>query len=248
MIAPMPAPFTAELIARETIAANIAELSFALRSPSRLEFRAGQFVSMSIGPDAPGAEPIPRRSYSIASQSDAGEVLRFIIRVIPEGKASEFLMSLPLGTVLNMTGPHGFFVLDPAHPGDILFGATGTGISAVMPMLGELGRRRESGQESRRCIVMWGAREEADLFARAEIAALTARAGADLRIFLTAPDASWRGGRGRITTALLESLPQLIAPTFYLVGNGAMITEVKRELIARGVNRKAQIRTEAFFD
>ena len=129
MIAPMPAPFTAELIARETIAANIAELSFALRAPSRLAFKAGQFVSMSIGPDAPGAEPIPRRSYSIASQSDAGEVLRFIIRVIPEGKASEFLMSLPIGTVLNMTGPHGFFVLDPAHPGDILFGATGTGIS-----------------------------------------------------------------------------------------------------------------------
>ena len=95
-----------------------------------------------------------------------------------------------------MTGPHGFFVLDPTHPGDILFGATGTGISAVMPMLGELGRRRESGEESRRCIVMWGAREEADLFARAEIEALARRAGAELRIFLTAPDASWRGGRG----------------------------------------------------
>jgi len=27
-----------------------------------------------------------------------------------------------------------------------------------------------------------------------------------------------------------------------------MITDVKRELIARGVDRKRQIRTEAFFD
>jgi len=248
MIAPMPAPFTAELIARDTIAANIAELSFALRSPSRLDFKAGQFVSMSIGPDAPGADAIPRRSYSIASQSDAGEVLRFIIRVIPEGKASEFLMSLPLGTVLNMTGPHGFFVLDPAHPGDILFGATGTGISAVMPMLGELGRRRERGEESGRCIIMWGAREEADLFARAEIEELAARAGARLSIHLTAPGPAWSGARGRITAAILEALPTLQAPTFYLVGNGAMINELKRELVARGVNRKAQIRTEAFFD
>jgi ferredoxin-NADP reductase len=248
MIAPVPAPFTAELVAREIIASNIAELSFALRAPSRLEFKAGQFVSISIGPPPPGAEPIPRRSYSIASQSDAGEVLRFIIRVIPEGKASEFLMTLPLGTVVNMTGPHGFFVLDPAHAGDIVFGATGTGISAVMPMLGELGRRRESGEQVGRCIVMWGAREEADLFARAEIETLAAGAGADLRIYLTAPDGAWTGSRGRITAALLESLPQLVAPTFYLVGNGAMITEVKRELIARGVNRKAQIRTEAFFD
>jgi ferredoxin-NADP reductase len=244
----VPASFTAELVARETIGANIAELSFTLREPPRLEFKAGQFVSISIGADAPDGEIHPRRSYSIASQSDAGEVLRFIIRVIPEGKASEFLMSLPLGTVVNMTGPHGFFVLDPAHPGDVVFGATGTGIAAVMPMLGELARRREGGGEARRCIVMWGARAEGDLFARAEIDALAARAGADLRIYLTAPEASWTGGRGRITAALLESLPALAAPTFYLVGNGAMITEVKRELVARGVNRKAQIRTEAFFD
>ena len=58
----------------------------------------------------------------------------------------------------------------------------------------------------------------------------------------------WVGGRGRITPALLDRLPELSAPTFYLVGNGAMISELKRELIARGVNRRAQIRTEAFFD
>ena len=45
-----------------------------------------------------------------------------------------------------------------------------------------------------------------------------------------------------------SGLPRCNAPTFYLVGNGAMITELKRELISRGVNRKTQIRTEAFFD
>ncbi|HXT96350.1 MAG TPA: FAD-binding oxidoreductase [Polyangia bacterium] len=244
----MPASFTAELVARETIAANIAELSFALREPAGLDFKAGQFVSISIGSDPPDGEIHPRRSYSIASQSDAGELLRFIIRVIPEGKASEFLMSLPLGTVVNMTGPHGFFVLDPVHPGDIVFAATGTGIAAVMPMLGELGRRRQTGGPARRCLVLWGARVEADLFAREEILALAAQADAELRIYLTAPEATWTGGHGRITAALLAELPRLHAPTFYLVGNGAMITEVKRELVARGVNRKAQIRTEAFFD
>jgi hypothetical protein len=47
---------------------------------------------------------------------------------------------------------------------------------------------------------------------------------------------------------VLDHLPGLEAPTFYLVGNGAMITELKRELISRGVNRKTHIRTEAFFD
>jgi CDP-4-dehydro-6-deoxyglucose reductase, E3 len=244
----MPAPITAELVAREPIGAGIAQLSFALRAPPRLDFKAGQFVSIAVPSTTADQESVPRRSYSIASQSDAGELLRFIIRVIPEGKASEFLMGLPLGAVVHMTGPHGFFVLDERHSGDVVFGATGTGFAAVMPMLGELARRREAGIESPRTIILWGARQESDLFARDEVASLVARAAAELRIFLTASAPDWRGDRGRITPAILDRLPELTAPTFYLVGNGAMISELKRELIARGVNRRAQIRTEAFFD
>src|SRR5262249_2306879 len=160
--------------------------------------------------------------------SDRGDVLRFIIRVIPEGRASDFLMSLPLGTTVNMTGPHGFFVLDPVHAGDLVFAATGTGIAAVMPMLGELAR--QPGADRRPIVVFWGLREQADIFSRDEIQALAAAAGAELDIHLTAPGPDWPGGRGRITAAVLDRLPRLTAPTFYLVGNGAMITELKREL------------------
>ena len=248
MIAAMPGPFTAELRERMIIAPDIAELAFAMQSPERLVFRAGQFVSLAL-PDGAGNDPpgaIPRRSYSIASQSDAGDVLRFIIRVIPEGKASDYLMALPLGAAVNMTGPHGFFVLDPAHAGDVVFAATGTGVAAVMPMLGELARRPPA--ERRRVVVFWGVRQESDLFAREEIQSLATAANAELAIHLTAAGPGWTGGRGRITPALLDRLPQFAMPTFYLVGNGAMITELKRELISRGVNRKTQIRTEAFFD
>ncbi|HXI57538.1 MAG TPA: hypothetical protein VNO55_15835, partial [Polyangia bacterium] len=65
---------------------------------------------------------------------------------------------------------------------------------------------------------------------------------------LTAPPPDWTGSRGRITPAVVDRLPMLVAPTFYLVGNGAMIDELKRELVSKGVDRKKQIRTEAFFD
>lgn len=242
----MSGPLTAELRERAVIAPGIAELAFAMRSPPRLDFRAGQFVSLAIPtPEDPsGAPAVPRRSYSIASQSDAGDVLRFIIRVIPEGKASDYLMALPIGAAVRMTGPHGFFVLDATHAGDVVFAATGTGVAAVMPMLGELAARPDPP----RIVLYWGVRQEADLFARDQIEGLAAAAGAELAVHLTAPGPGWTGGRGRITAAVLERLPDLKAPTFYLVGNGAMITELKRELIARGVNRKTQIRTEAFFD
>ena len=242
-------PLTAALSARSLIAPGIAELAFTMRSPERLVFRAGQFVSIAVPSGAPTSEvagTVPRRSYSIASQSDAGDVLRFIIRVIPEGKASDYLMEMPIGTTVNMTGPHGFFVLDPGHGGDVVFAATGTGIAAVMPMLGELAR--QPTVDRGRVVIFWGLRQQSDIFARDEIERLAAGADAELAIHLTAPGPDWAGGRGRITPALLDRLPRLQAPTFYLVGNGAMITELKRELVSRGVNRKTHIRTEAFFD
>jgi ferredoxin-NADP reductase len=241
----MAGPLVAALAARAPIAPGIVELVFEMRAPERLTFRAGQFLSIAVadGADVSGGAK-PRRSYSIASLTTDATRVRFIVRVMSEGAASHYLMTLPLGAQINLTGPHGFFVLDAAHAGDVVFGATGTGIAAVMPMLGELAARPEAGRRR----VYWGVREESDLFARDEIAALATRAGAELSIHLTAPPAGWTGRRGRITPAILEALPGLTAPTFYLVGNGAMITELKRELVARGVNRKAQIRTEAFFD
>jgi NAD(P)H-flavin reductase len=245
-------PITAELSAREIIAPGIADLRFRLRAPERLTFQAGQFVSIAVpAHDAPAAGApglVARRSYSIASHSDQGDVLRFIIRVIPTGAASELLMSLPLGGTLPMTGPHGFFVLDPAHAGDIVFGATGTGVAAVIPMLGELARRQAAAPEHGRRQLYWGLRHEEDLFAADEIARLCEASDTELSIHLTAPGAGWRGLRGRITAPLLQRLPELRDPTFYLVGNGAMITELKKDLVAQGINRKKQIRTEAFFD
>ncbi len=242
----MAGPLVAALAARAPIAPGIVELVFEMRAPERLAFRAGQFLSLAVddGAGAATGPTLPRRSYSIASQTTDATRVRFIIRVMSEGAASHYLMTLPLGAEINLTGPHGFFVLDAAHAGDVVFGATGTGIAAVMSMLGELAARPEAGRRR----VYWGVREEADLFARDEIAALATRAGAELSIHLTAPAPGWTGRRGRITPAILDALPTLVAPTFYLVGNGSMITELKRELVARGVNRKAQIRTEAFFD
>jgi CDP-4-dehydro-6-deoxyglucose reductase len=232
----------AELSARTIIAPGIADLSFSMRSPTELTFHAGQFVSISVA--GHGETTTARRSYSIASQSDEGHTLRFIIRVIPSGAASELLMSIAIGAAVRMTGPHGFFVLDATHAGDVVFGATGTGVAAVMPMLGELGRRTEAGRR----YLYWGMRQESDLFAHDEIARLCERSGTELIVYLTAAGQGWLGGRGRITSAILDKFPSLDAPTFYLVGNGAMITELKRELVERGVNRKKQIRTEAFFD
>jgi CDP-4-dehydro-6-deoxyglucose reductase len=218
---------------------------------ARLTWRPGQFISLTCGKTDEG-EPL-LRSYSIASSSGSGEV-RLVIKLIPHGAASRWLAGLQVGTPVYFTGPMGFFVLELAHPGDIIFAATGTGLAPVVPMVRDLlGRndRNESGQIH----LYWGLRTQTDLFWEKELAAL-AHPRLTLHIHLSRPapppapstTSVWTGARGRITGPLLERLPTLHQPTFYLVGNGAMIRELKQVLQERGVNRKRQIRTEAFFD
>jgi len=237
----MPA-ITTRLVARAPVATDVVDLAFDLVRPQRFAFQAGQFVTLAVGKDAAGQSL--RRSYSIASMSDRGERLRFLIRVIPGGVASDFFLHLPLGAEIEMTGPHGFFVLSGGHLGDVVFAATGTGVAPVMPMLDELARGAAAGRR----LVYWGLRHETDLFCADEITRFCTAAGATVHTYLSRPSQSWSGLRGRITAAVLAELPGLRTPTFYLVGNGAMITELKTGLVMAGIDRRKQIRTEAFFD
>ena len=231
----------ARLVHRQQLAGAIFELGFELVEEPPLRFRAGQFISLRVGEDAAG-DPV-LRSYSIASSSGSPR-LALIVRLIPGGVASTLLGGLALGDVVRFTGPMGFFVLDLQHAGDVVFGATGTGIAPVLPMLDELLARPEPG----RIFVLWGNRYADDLFWQSELAERQARsARLIVRTFLTQPPDEWRGERGRIAQPLVDLVKQLDKPVYYLVGNGAMIREVKAALQAAGLDRRKQIRNEAFF-
>jgi ferredoxin-NADP reductase len=238
----MSKALTTRLLSRDPLGPEVVDMRFDLVEPRRIAFQAGQFVTLSVGHDDAGRDV--RRSYSIASPSDEGERLRFLVRLVEGGPATRYFAGLALGDEVAMTGPHGFFTLLPRHAGDVVFAATGTGIAPVFPMLRELGRRAEPGRR----LLYWGLRSERDLFATEEVAAASSAARADLRTYLSRPSPAWTGASGRITSAVLDELPRLEQPTFYIVGNGAMIEELRRELVARGVDRKRQIRTESFFD
>jgi len=238
----MSGPITTRLRERFPVATDVYDLVFDVLDPPKLDFKAGQFVTLTVGADNTGKTL--RRSYSIASMSHRGESLRFLIRAISGGMATDYFLHLPLGTDVPMTGPHGFFVLAPEHPGDVVFGATGTGLAPVLPMLGELAARSEAGRR----LVYWGLRHQSDLFIAQEVEELCRKSGAILYTYLSRPSEGWTGRQGRITAAVLADLPTLTTPTFYLVGNGAMITELKGGLVSAGIDRRKQIRTEAFFD
>jgi ferredoxin-NADP reductase len=223
------------------LARDVLEVDFATEEP--LHFRAGQFISLRAGEQADGT-PI-RRSYSIASPQSRTDGFVLIAKIIAGGPASAFLSGLEPGVRIGFTGPMGFFVLDPSHPADVVFAATGTGITPVLPMLADLLPRAEAG----RVRVYWGCRNQGDLFWQDELAEVQRRfPRLELSVHLTQASDGWSGPRGRITDAVLDELPRLSQPVFYLVGNGDMIRELRSKLIERGVDRKKQTRTEAFFN
>ena len=205
-----------------------------------LRWRPGQFISLTCG-NKPEGGPL-LRSYSIANSPASGRI-DLIVRLVDGGAASEWFSRLRGGERVYFTGPMGFFVLDLAHAGDQLFLATGTGIVPLAPMIRESLARDEPG----RIRLLWGLREEQDIFWRDQIEELAASPRFEFALHLTRPEPTWRGAHGRINQAAIDLLPSLARPTFYLCGNGAMIREVKASLVERGVDRKRQIRTEAFF-
>ncbi len=239
----MQSQIEAILTERRRIAPGVFDLRLTMTSPDRLAFRAGQFVTLHV----PVGETVAlvRRSYSIASPTFRGEEVRLIARQIPGGHGSEYFLRLAPGDRVPMSGPFGAFTLAESHPGDLVFGTTGTGIATIMPMLEELVQMPERAKGKR--LVYWGLRRPEDIFVRDELEDLCRRAGAELCIHLSAAEPGWPGRHGRINPSMLALLPALEAPVFYLVGNGAMVAEMRASLVEQGVDRKRQIRTEAFF-
>jgi ferredoxin-NADP reductase len=232
----------ATVTAIRPLARGVVEWRFGMAEP--LAFRPGQFISVRVGEDESGAAIL--RSYSIASSPGVPE-LSLILKLVEGGPGSRWFSTLKVGDAVRFTGPMGFFVLELGqHAGDVTFAATGVGITPILPMLNELLARPD---ETGRVTLYWGNRDADDLFWREELAQLEERHDRfRVRWFLSGDSAGWAGERGRITHAVLHDLSAMTRPTFYLVGNGAMIRELKTGLVERGVDRKRQIRNEAFFE
>jgi ferredoxin-NADP reductase len=236
--------------AGERVPRNAAELPYAAgervpRDAAELPYAAGERVPR----DAAGGstdDPVPMRSYSIASPSTERDRFRLVVKLIPGGVGSAFFTALTPGVTIEFTGPMGFFVLDLAHAGDVVIGATGTGLAPVIPMLEELcARPGEHGQVR----LFFGVRRLEDLFYLDRLEDLARRMPRfRFELCVTRPPPGWTGGHPtRITPHVLETVGRLVGPVYYLVGNGDMIKELRRLLQERGVDRKRQIRTEAFF-
>ncbi|GGJ44426.1 FAD-binding oxidoreductase [Neoroseomonas lacus] len=204
-------------------------------------FLAGQYVTL----DLPVAGDTIARSYSISSAPGERGYFEIAVKQEEHGLGSKVLhRELAVGEALRLCAPFGTFTLDAAGEAEaerLLLIAGGVGITPIMSMLAALAERGDT----RPITLLASFRSESDILFAAEIdAARTRLPGLEARIVLTAPDAAWRGERGRIDAATLR--PYVSGATrAHLCGPPAMMQAMIAALHACGLPRQAT-RTEAF--
>jgi NAD(P)H-flavin reductase len=197
-------------------------------------YQAGQYLNLVIDGQ--------RRSYSItnAPNGKPTQQVWLLVERLPDGLASRFLDTAPLGTTIEVVLPFGRLIPQADRFSRHVLVGTGSGIASLRPIADTL------VQDANQSIVLlWGLRHPTNIFWHDWLERLM-QAHANFRyvITLSQPDHHWQGLRGRVTEHL-ASIGIDTQSCFYLCGGKSMLDDVRAVLKEHGV-ASAQILTEQF--
>ena len=172
------------------------------------------------------------RPYSIAAGTGE-EILRFLIRRVPDGKVSDWLAQRKPEDKVQASAPFGWFRPGRAVAGArSVFIATGTGIAPFLSYL-----RSNSQREPELCL--YGVRRQAEAFNLEELQRIK-----NFYLALSQEEVNDHF-YGRVT-GLLQQIPLADDIHYYLCGLDTMIEETSSWLENHGV-AYTQIHREIFF-
>jgi NAD(P)H-flavin reductase/ferredoxin len=214
------------VLAQERLTRDITLLRIQLSEG--LHYKAGQFAHLSLAPLGEHA-----RSYSFATPVQSDAQVQFFIRKVQGGALSTLVNERKLvGQAAVVDGPFGEFWLRPAEA-PLVFIAGGSGLAPILAVL------KEASQTGirRPATLLFGARQQSDLYALDEIKTIEKHWGADFNFIPVLSDVSdadaWQGERGMVGEQLARHLRP--AAHAYLCGPPAMIDACTATLLQRGV-------------
>jgi len=219
----------ARLIDFRELSPDVRHFVFEVPGVPRLEFLAGQWVSLS---EVLHGHRITR-AYSIASPPDGNRFELCLNRVV-DGHFSPYLFRLQPGDAVAMQGPLGTFTLrDPGA--DAVFVATGTGIAPIRSILLDQLRRPARQQFT----LLFGVRHEHGILYRDEFEELERRCpGFHFIPTLSRPGGGWPGRTGHVQQHLRDVLGDRRDLHIYVCGLKAMVNSVRSLLKEWGFDRK----------
>ncbi len=189
-------------------------------APQSLEFIAGQYVNLKI----PGTEL--QRSYSMASASTDDGQLEFLIRILPDGKFSDYLLNkVSAGDRIEASGPEGIFNIRKVSNNDRYFVAGGTGVAPFLSMIREMDRTSDTTPIK----LFFGLSEMQEMFMGdfdKELSEIQSRLpNIEHYYSMMNPDNSWNGTHGTAVDVMKRELTSAKKmPDIYLCGPPAMMT------------------------
>lgn len=232
-------PYLARLEEKTELTPKYTEYSFELIKPHRLEFQAGQYISLKVNEEG------LRRAYSISSPPDVKHQFELLVDLSPDGPGIKFFKNLEFGQEVEFLAPVGQFVVPADLPNTIdhlVFVATGSGVAPFKAMLEDELRNKQTERE---IILHWGQRHAQDLFWLDEIRELAdSFSNFHFDPVLSQAPERWTLCRGRVTDCLTVH-QQPANAAYFLCGGKGMLQDVTQLLTEQGV-ASSLIFTEKF--
>lgn len=227
-----PSKHTARVVSMRRAAPSVVLLTLELDRPDAFVFHSGQYVRLA----APGVGEA--RAYSIASTQADLPRLELMIRLVADGKTSQWLQhTATVGDYVRLQAPLGSFGLDERANRHV-FVAGGTGLAPVLSMIRSL---RGRGQ---RALLCFGCTRRQELFYKTELAALAA-AMPELEVRIAVMEGAHAGLRTGTAVSLLQQDDFDVSTACYLCGPPPMVDAARKALTKHGVAATA-IRAERF--
>ena len=234
--------FESALLRRALVADRT--MSFTFAKPTGWDFRAGQFIDITLLEPPESDAQGNTRGFSVSSAPSEGVIT--ITTRLRDTAFKRVLQTMPLGTRVKIEGPFGDLRLHNANrPAVVLTGGIG-----VTPFRSILVQSMRAGGLPYPVSLFYANRRPEDAAFLDELADLAMK-DANLKLVPTMSDMAaserpWEGERGRIDAAMLaRHLNESPAPIYYVTGPPDMVRGLRLTLLAAGVDED-DIRTEEF--
>ena len=232
--------FSLELVGSEVQTHDTKTFCFRIQGGKHLMAKPGQFLTFHLNID--GKQVV--RCYSICSSPLKTDYIEITAKRTQNGYVSDFLHERAMpGLVVRASGPGGKFYFDEKVDKEIVLIAAGSGITPMIAML----RYIEERALDIPVTLIYCVRTSQDIIFRDELTRLSgSRARFQLIITLSAPDAGWKGNKGRLNKELLlERILDFRGPAFFLCGPGEFMQDASKLLKEQGVSGD-RIKQESF--
>jgi Na+-transporting NADH:ubiquinone oxidoreductase subunit F len=226
--------FNSKVLEARDLTADVKSLKLSV--PDDFEFKAGQYLSLSVIRE--DGKKI-RKPLSIANPEEKG-IIEFCIKIIPKGLASEFVKTLKAEEEVELFGPAGRFVVNDSDK-DLIFIASGVGIAPFMSMIPDLLKRGFR----KKITLLKSARNEKESLYDSKLNELREQnSNFEFYNIFSHPIAK-KQNQGYVQDFLEKYIPDNFNGNFYICGLNEMIEDVKRKLLSLGF-KEEQMFNEKF--